>query len=359
MADVHADAETVENLRDLRERAHLGEMLQKLTEEVAGTLAADEILQRALATAALALGAPTAALLVRDGMEWVVRAQYGGLADETGRRFSDEELPFARTMEHDRHAVAVDDAFADPHVNADVMRDDGIRAFLAVPLVLRGRVFGVMRFDYRPDPVHFRQPQLDFASRVAVIVALGLENARLFTQLQDTVRSLAEKDRQIRAEYVAVFAAITGARLVLVTQDEIDAELGGAVGRRGMVSVDKDLSQARADILGTLRAQGVEDPEGFLIAIGEALANAVKHATWATYQVRRLDGVVQVEIRDDGPGIDFHSLPQGALVPGYSTQPTVGMGFTLMLGLSQRLLLATGPSGTTVLLETKAAEGAA
>jgi anti-sigma regulatory factor (Ser/Thr protein kinase) len=83
----------------------------------------------------------------------------------------------------------------------------------------------------------------------------------------------------------------------------------------------------------------------------EALTNALKHARGGTYQVFAKDGCVQVAIADEGPGIDFRTLPRATLVPGFSTAASLGMGFTIMLQLCDRVLLCTRPGRTEVGLE--------
>jgi anti-sigma regulatory factor (Ser/Thr protein kinase) len=44
-------------------------------------------------------------------------------------------------------------------------------------------------------------------------------------------------------------------------------------------------------------------------------------------------------------------LPKATLLPGFSTVQSLGMGFTIMLQLSERVLICTEPGSTTVMLE--------
>ena len=55
-----------------------------------------------------------------------------------------------------------------------------------------------------------------------------------------------------------------------------------------------------------------------------------------------------------GPGIDFRTLPKATLVAGFSTAATLGMGFTIMLQLCDRVLISTHPGRTVVVLECSA-----
>jgi len=60
---------------------------------------------------------------------------------------------------------------------------EGIRSVLAVPLRLKDRTLGVMRV-YSARPRHFGSVATRFLSSTAGLVALAIENARLYTALQ-------------------------------------------------------------------------------------------------------------------------------------------------------------------------------
>jgi anti-sigma regulatory factor (Ser/Thr protein kinase) len=88
-----------------------------------------------------------------------------------------------------------------------------------------------------------------------------------------------------------------------------------------------------------------------VLAFTEAATNMLKHAGGGRYTVARDGHLVRIVLADAGGGIDFKHLPRAALIPGFSTHQTLGMGFTLMLALTDRLLLTTDANGTTVILE--------
>jgi len=103
------------------------------------------------------------------------------------------------------------------------------------------------------------------------------------------------------------------------------------------------------------RYPGRIDHADLLSPVCEALDNALKHARGGTYQVLAKNGFLQVAITDEGPGIDFRTLPRATLVRGFSTSASLGMGFTIMLQLCERVLLCTRPGRTEVVLEVTAA----
>jgi len=86
-------------------------------------------------------------------------------------------------------------------------------------------------------------------------------------------------------------------------------------------------------------------------AIAEALTNGVKHGGGAYFQVFETAKVAQVLIDDVGPGIDFSVLPKATLMTGFSTKASLGIGFSVMLEICDRVLLSTRPGRTRIVLE--------
>lgn len=103
----------------------------------------------------------------------------------------------------------------------------------------------------------------------------------------------------------------------------------------------------------TLQA-GLPDERGqdFIAGVGEASMNAVVHAGGGEASVHVSDnGEVQVWIRDHGKGIAFDDLHRATLERGFTTAGSMGHGFWLMLKTCDACWLATGPQGTTIVLQ--------
>ena len=171
------------------------------------------------------------------------------------------------------------------------------------------------------------------------------------TEIKAAQRQLEEKDRAIRRAYVDVVGAVTGGKLVLMTPEELGPILGEPMLGKNAIRFDT-LAESRHRVREVMEREGLAtEPSEAIIAYGEAATNALKHAGGGRYAVFRKDRVLQVLVADDGPGIDFRLLPRATLTPGFSTKSTLGIGFTVMLELSDRMLLTTQPGCTEVLLE--------
>ncbi len=173
------------------------------------------------------------------------------------------------------------------------------------------------------------------------------------TEARRAQEELRKKDRAIRQAYVDVIAAVTGNKLILMTSEEIKEALGVLVTKPRRIGSYRSLARARAEIRTAIayhfpEIRGTMD---FIVGVCEGLTNAVKHGGSGRYEVRRRNSTAQVVISDRGPGVDFTTVPKATLEAGFSTQGTLGVGFTIMLEMSDRVLLSTEPGGTTLVLE--------
>lgn len=168
-----------------------------------------------------------------------------------------------------------------------------------------------------------------------------------YRHVQEQLRG---RERSIQQAYVDVLASVTGGKLILLWPDDVARHLGQVVVPEQPITRADELSGARARLAPALR----ELPRGAdeaLLAANEGITNALKHAGGGRYGIRRTPFALQVVITDQGPGIDFQTLPRATLIAGYSTKASLGIGFTIMFDASERILLATQPGLTTLVLE--------
>lgn len=172
------------------------------------------------------------------------------------------------------------------------------------------------------------------------------------TERKNAEEKLREKDLAIRQAYTDVIHAATGGKLVLMTEDEILNALGEPVLSPQRI-VDRHLSDYRRSMHEALVSMTPPPRviDEYVLAANEAITNVLKHGENGEFSVLRTEDVAQVVIKDSGHGIEFRFLPKATLVPGFSTKQTLGMGFTVMLGVADRVLLTTQPGLTMIVLE--------
>jgi PAS domain S-box-containing protein len=178
--------------QELREGARFSAALARIGSVVGSTLEVDEVMRAAVRETCDAVGAETAAVVMRHEGAWLTTYSYRFPEEIIGVVLSDEEAPHAAMALHAGAPVAIDDAYNDPRVNRAVMEGYGIRSVLTMPILQQGSVIGVMFMNHHSVPHAFSQQQIDFAAHAATTISLALRNAELF----DAQRSVAETLQQ-------------------------------------------------------------------------------------------------------------------------------------------------------------------
>lgn len=166
------------------------------------------------------------------------------------------------------------------------------------------------------------------------------------------MRIHSEAEAAKRDFYKGTIFSVTNGKLNLVSQDEIRGKL--APGAVGVPLRDRaDLSHLRDLVDEACEHAGIPEDRAFLLvsAVGEAAANAIKHAHGGNAAVAIGHERVQVLIQDTGHGMDALVLPRATLMRRFSTVTSMGLGYSLILESVDSVYLATGPTGTSVLLE--------
>ncbi len=169
----------------------------------------------------------------------------------------------------------------------------------------------------------------------------------------------AERDRHRQA-----LGDVTGGRLRLCEPDEVQALLTGErlwtlpLLEPGDVSVFRRHLRALAARRGFAEAR-LDDLCG---CVSEAAANAIRHSQGGVAQVwAEADGLT-ILVTDCGPGISAERLlgrvsegasESAASESAASEREAEGLGFRLMLAMSDLLALSTGPNGTQLLLKVR------
>lgn len=177
------------------------------------------------------------------------------------------------------------------------------------------------------------------------------ERKRAEQELADASDRLLQAEVEKKHFYHEVIRAVTQDKLHLVDADEIE-QPGELILDRSVNSLD-DFAALRAELREVAQSSGMEqaNAEDLVLMVGEAVTNAIKHASGGRCVVTTTDDRIIARVSDRGAGIQFASLPASVLTAGFSTKVSLGMGYTIMLQLADQIRLATGPHGTVVQLE--------
>ncbi len=268
---------------------------------------------------------------------------------------------------------------------ASIAQKADVRAAVGTPILLEGRVWGVITASWERAekmPPDSEKRVASFAELLETAIAsavsrdqLAASRARLLTAADDARRRVV-RDLHDGAQQRLVHSIITlklarralrgngGEAATLVEEALEQAEQGNdelrelahgilpAVLTRGGLRAGVDTVVARLDLPVDVEiVEGRFDPEieaSAYFIVAEALTNVVKHAhaSRAEVKARRANGSLQIEVRDDGTG--------GADPSGHGL---VGLG-DRATALGGRLRVESPPSGGTVLTATLPLPGA-
>ena len=191
-----------------RELAHSVEELRALSEvsqAVNSTLDLQTVLETIVAKAAQLSGTEAGAIYVRDERrEFQLRATYG-MSDDLIATIRDMHAGISEavgqlTEAHDPNQTADLRELPPTPVNDTILRA-GYRARLLVPLVRSGEVVGALVVR-RKTPGEFRASTVDLLKTFAAQSVLAIQNARLFGEIEEKSRQLAEAS-QHKSQFVS------------------------------------------------------------------------------------------------------------------------------------------------------------
>ncbi len=282
----------------IRKAMALSKAMNGIDAAVNSTLDLDTILSRALLGSAEALDADSAAISYRDGAGWVVRHVYGLSEESVGSRLEAPEARHLFAAAEGRMPLIIADVMNDERVDPGLMSRLGITSLLTVPLTAAGDVVGVITFHMRSAAKAFDVGGRDFAARLAVSLALAIENARLYTLQREIADTLQNAMLFFPDELPGVslgHAYRSADELALIGGDFYAAfELGD--GRIGLVLGDvagKGIAAATASSIArtTMHALSVSEarPADVLAAANRVLFRLLPEGVFATATYATVD----------------------------------------------------------------------
>ncbi len=339
---------TLQALRDVARTLSLELNLRPLLDMIMGSAA--DLLQ---ATASSLL------LMDRETGELVfdVVSGGGGTLLEQRRMSASAGIP-GWVITHQQPLI-VNDAGHDPRVRRDIAESVAfpLKAIIAVPMIARGRIIGVLEVLNKRSGQDFTQDDLDLLCALAAQAAVAIENARLYQDLRqerdrliDTEEMVRKKlQRELHDGLAQTLAAMAMKANVISRQlardpgkaakelDSLETDLYASVhgvrdllfDLRPLILETQGLAPALETYMARVRPEGGAqihlDTEGFagrldhrteIIVFGviqEAVNNSVKHAQASHVWIKLAGrpGRFQVTIRDDGRGFDLRQVQKG------------------------------------------------
>jgi signal transduction histidine kinase len=195
-------ARTRELSQSIDELRALGEVSQAVN----STLDLETVLTTIVAKATQLSNTEAGAIYVFNdaSREFRLRATYGMdnaiIAEIRDRHIHLGETAIGRAVEQ-RTPIQVADIQSDPSLVLDVIARAGFRALLTVPLLGADRAVGALVVR-RKEPGEFTKATIDLLQTFAAQSVLAIQNARLFQQIEEKGRELAQAS-QHKSQFLA------------------------------------------------------------------------------------------------------------------------------------------------------------
>jgi sigma-B regulation protein RsbU (phosphoserine phosphatase) len=190
---VAAAVENARLYRRIERQSRTQKTLAAMAQEFSSILKLDQLLEKIALSIKRLINYDAFMVMVIDESSGVLRNMYSQRFDRT--RASDS-LPLGQGITgaaaQSRQPVLAPDTSADPRY---VEWHPGIRSEVAVPLIVKDRVIGVMDLESRRLG-YFNEDHVRMLSLIAPSIAISIENARLYEEL-------AQREREIQQDLQA------------------------------------------------------------------------------------------------------------------------------------------------------------
>ena len=245
--------------------------VEEVTEATLAHLDIDDLLRELLERITAILGTDTAAILLAEGGELAARAAKG-LEEEVERGF---RIPigagFAGRVAADRTAIFIPDVSQADVLNP-LLHEKGVRSMLGVPLLIEGRVIGVLHVGTL-SPRDFTDEDARVLQVAADRIALAIAHARAYAA-ERAARAAAERF----SETLTALQTVTEAALAHLSVDDLLPELLDRI--KELLETDTAaalLLDETGETLVARAARGLEEAveRGTRIPVGKGFAGRV------------------------------------------------------------------------------------
>jgi GAF domain-containing protein/anti-sigma regulatory factor (Ser/Thr protein kinase) len=247
--------------------------LQRVTDAALAHLSEEDLLTELLRRVAEILSSDTAAILMLEANGDFLRARAAkGIEEEVEQGV---RIPvgagFAGRIAAEGTARTIDDVETADIYNP-ILREKGIRSLLGVPLLIEGRVTGVMHVGSL-TPRHFTSDERDLLQLAAGRAALAIEHAQLFERERE-LRVAAER----ASARLEALQRVTDAALAYLPEEDLLAELL----ERVVEILESDtaailLLEPNGEWLRARAAKGIEEEveQGVRLPLGKGFAGRI------------------------------------------------------------------------------------
>jgi len=368
------------------------ETLRLVAERVSSELKLETLLTEVLSAAVTIVEAAAGSLLLldveKDELEFAV-VRGGGGEGLVGKRIPANAGIAGWVVQH-RRPLVVDDAGSDPRFYPEVSTEAGFPtvSLVCVPMIAKGKLVGALEALNKGDGGRFNEEDVSLLAAFASQAAIAIENARLYSALQEEHVRILAVEREVRKELARdlhdgpaqllaslIMRLRLGLRLLEQGHPDAKAELAGLeplleralrevrtmlfdlrpviLEARGLVAAMEEYARRQQEegfdvhlsVRGECQRLPADAERAIFAIIQEAIGNARKHsgAGGAIVRLHFDESHLNLEVRDNGEGFDAEKVESK-----YVTRGSLGL-----LNMRERAEAVGG----TLILQTKPGQG--
>jgi signal transduction histidine kinase len=232
------------NVQLIQEKDYL-QTIHSITLELTATLNLSKIINRALEVASTNLDVARGSIMLRELQSGTLMCR-AVLQDQGDVQTAEVPIRFAKgeglagwVMQH-QEAVCIDDVTKDSRWVVETGRADDVRSVVAVPLMTNDTTLGVIILS-SPQENYFSESQVRLLATIANEVAIAINNAQLYTYINEMANRLADLLEQQKEEATrshAILQSLTEGVIVLDEENHIQLMNWAAVEMLGIPAED-------------------------------------------------------------------------------------------------------------------------
>jgi anti-sigma regulatory factor (Ser/Thr protein kinase) len=221
----------------------------------------------------------------------------------------------------------------------------GVRALAVIPILAGGQFQGALCVD---NALSGRTLPTELLASLKVFASLAALPLFALHQRQERERMEAVR----RGIYRQVLLAVTGGKFHLCESKDLASEWP-ALDLPLIIKEDRDIGSVREAVRNAAHEAGLSEERSadFTLSVCEAATNALLHGKGGQAVVAYDKEHLRFRIQDNGEGIHPDDIPSATLVKGWSKRASLGLGFTIINEMADRVYMSTGSQGTSLILE--------
>jgi len=229
--DMDSNRQTKQALREENQRLnHVVDelkLLNALSRAMSSTLEVQEIMAKIISQSVQTIGAEQGTIMLLDkDAKLPLRTIIRGKGEQQRGKIYKLGTHLSGWMIKNHKALLANDISTDKRFRGLEIEKSGIHSILSVPLILRGKLIGVINLFNKADEARFNAEDQKLLSIIATQVASFLANAQSFEQVQESRNRLQQQTIYLKKEAEAHygFVGIIGeSRKIKEIQEEINA----------------------------------------------------------------------------------------------------------------------------------------